>query len=140
MSFAPVTDTDPAATLRHAVTGVVALPEDPDYARIMPWNVAVPVAPCAAASAHHIAASVRIAGLTGRGIGPLVRSIGLSSDFVRAFEVGTGGEMLRGSKSTLGIVTAVETELPPNYVVVQCISMDPTPKRCCGSGSGGVAR
>lgn len=206
MSLAPVTDDDLAAALRRSVAGVVAFPEDPDYQRIMPWNVAVPVAPCAAvfaASAHDIAATVRVAAtqgltvavqstghgalpigsdsilvhtggltgcvvdslnrtawvgagatwqhvldavtplglapacgsapsvgvvgfLTGGGIGPLVRSIGLSSDHVRAFELVTGiGEMLRvtpeqhsdlfwglrGSKSTLGIVTAVEIEL-----------------------------
>ncbi|AQA01378.1 FAD-linked oxidase [Mycobacterium sp. MS1601] len=66
--------------------------------------------------------------LTGGGIGPLVRSIGLSSDHVRGFELVTGaGEILwvtpdqhaelfwglRGSKGTLGIVTAVEIELLP---------------------------
>lgn len=64
--------------------------------------------------------------LTGGGIGPLVRTVGLSSDYVRAFELVTGtGEILRvtpeqhgdlfwglrGSKSTLGIVTAVEIDL-----------------------------
>jgi FAD/FMN-containing dehydrogenase len=162
----PVTDDDLADALRHRITGVVALPEDPDYQRIMPWNVAVPVAACAAvfaASAHDIAETVRFAPtrgltvavqatghgalpigpdsilvhtggltgcavdplnraawvgagatwqhvldavtplglapacgsapgvgvigfLTGGGIGPLVRSIGLSSDHVRAFD------------------------------------------------------
>ena len=66
--------------------------------------------------------------LTGGGIGPLVRTVGVSSDYVRAFELVTGsgdilrvtpeqhGDLfwgLRGSKSTLGIVTAVEIELPP---------------------------
>ncbi|MGV0772279.1 FAD-binding oxidoreductase [Mycobacterium syngnathidarum] len=66
--------------------------------------------------------------LTGGGIGPLVRSVGLSSDYVRSFELVTGaGELLRatpeenaelfwglrGGKSTLGIVTAVEIELLP---------------------------
>ncbi|MDH6196651.1 hypothetical protein M2272_003304 [Mycobacterium frederiksbergense] len=66
--------------------------------------------------------------LTGGGIGPLVRTVGLSSDYVRSFELVTGtGEMvratpeenaelfwgLRGGKSTLGIVTAVEIELLP---------------------------
>lgn len=66
--------------------------------------------------------------LTGGGIGPLVRTFGVSSDFVRAFEVVTGaGEWLRvtpeeyaevfwglrGGKGTLGIVTAVEFELLP---------------------------
>jgi FAD binding domain len=65
--------------------------------------------------------------LTGGGIGPLVRTVGVSSDHVRAFELVTGagdilrvtaeqhGDLfwgLRGSKSTLGIVTAVEIELP----------------------------
>jgi hypothetical protein len=48
MSLAPVADDDLADALRHRITGVVALAEDPDYQRIMPWNLAVPVAPCAA--------------------------------------------------------------------------------------------
>jgi len=72
--------------------------------------------------------SVGVVGfLTGAGIGPLVRTVGLSSDYVRAFELVTGtGELLRvsaeqysdlfwglrGGKSTLGIVTSVEIELP----------------------------
>ncbi len=66
--------------------------------------------------------------LTGGGIGPLVRTFGLSSDHVRAFDVVTGeGKLLRatpdenadlfwglrGGKATLGIVTAVQIELPP---------------------------
>ncbi len=66
--------------------------------------------------------------LTGGGVGPLVRSIGLCSDHVRSFELVTGtGEILhvtpenhadlfwglRGGKSTLGIVTAVEIDLLP---------------------------
>jgi FAD/FMN-containing dehydrogenase len=66
--------------------------------------------------------------LTGGGIGPLVRTYGLSSDRVRAFDVVTGAghrlratptehaELfwgLRGGKGTLGIVTAVELELLP---------------------------
>lgn len=65
--------------------------------------------------------------LTGGGVGPLVRTVGLSSDYVRAFELVTGGgEVLwvtpeqhadlfwgvRGGKAMLGIVTAVEIELP----------------------------
>ncbi|WKG05287.1 FAD-binding oxidoreductase [Mycolicibacterium sp. HK-90] len=64
--------------------------------------------------------------LTGGGIGPLVRTVGLSADYVRSFELVTGtGEFLRaspdenaelfwglrGGKSTLGIVTSVEIEL-----------------------------
>lgn len=66
--------------------------------------------------------------LTGGGIGPLVRTVGLSADHVRAFEVVTGaGQVLwvtpdenadlfwglRGGKATLGIVTAVVVELLP---------------------------
>lgn len=66
--------------------------------------------------------------LTGGGLGPLVRTVGLSSDHVRAFDVVTGeGRLLRatpdenadlfwglrGGKATLGIVTAVEIDLPP---------------------------
>ena len=190
-------------------TGTVALPADPAYARVAPWNVAVPVAPAAVvfatlgarrrrdgalrrravgctvavqATGHgalpvgpdsillhtgeltgcvvdpdariarigagatwqHVldaatpyglaplcgsAPGVGVVGfLTGGGIGPLVRTVGLSSDYVRAFELVTGsGEILRvtpeqhgdlfwglrGSKSTLGIVTAVEIDLLP---------------------------
>lgn len=66
--------------------------------------------------------------LTGGGIGPLVRSVGLSADYVRAFELVTGaGQVLRvtpdehadlfwglrGGKSMLGIVTTVEIDLLP---------------------------
>lgn len=66
--------------------------------------------------------------LTGGGIGPLVRSFGLSADHVRAFEVVTGiGQVLwvtpdqhadlfwglRGGKATLGIVTTVVIDLLP---------------------------
>lgn len=65
--------------------------------------------------------------LTGGGIGPLVRTFGLSSDYVRSFDVVTGeGRLLRaapdenadlfwglrGGKATLGIVTSVEIDLP----------------------------
>lgn len=65
--------------------------------------------------------------LTGGGVGPLVRTVGLSSDYVRAFELVTGaGEVLwvtpdehadlywgvRGGKAMLGVVTVVEFELP----------------------------
>jgi FAD/FMN-containing dehydrogenase len=73
------------------------------------------------------AVSVGVTGfLVGAGIGPLVRSHGVSSDRVAAFDVVTGaGELLqvtperhpdlfwglRGGKATLGIVTAVEIEL-----------------------------
>ncbi|MEE6169059.1 MULTISPECIES: FAD-binding oxidoreductase [unclassified Mycolicibacterium] len=66
--------------------------------------------------------------LTGGGVGPLVRTVGLSADYVRSFELVTGtGEVLRatpeenpdlfwglrGGKSTLGIVTAIEIDLLP---------------------------
>ncbi|MBJ7341633.1 FAD-binding oxidoreductase [Mycolicibacterium sp.] len=66
--------------------------------------------------------------LTGGGVGPLARTVGLSSDHVRAFELVTGaGQVLRvtpdehadlfwglrGGKSMLGIVTAVEIDLLP---------------------------
>ncbi|WP_369253173.1 FAD-binding oxidoreductase [Geodermatophilus amargosae] len=66
--------------------------------------------------------------LTGGGIGPLARTHGVSSDYVRALEVVTGdGQLrratptehpdlfwgLRGGKATLGIVTAVEVDLVP---------------------------
>ncbi|MGV0741698.1 FAD-binding oxidoreductase [Mycolicibacterium sp. XJ870] len=88
-----------------------------------------------AAAPHGLAAlcgsspNVGVVGfLTGCGIGPLVRTVGLSSDYVRSFELVTGaGELLRatpeenaelywglrGGKSTLGIVTAVEIDLLP---------------------------
>lgn len=64
--------------------------------------------------------------LTGGGIGPLVRTVGVSADHVRAFDVVTGEGVLlratpeenadlfwglRGGKATLGIVTAVEIDL-----------------------------
>ena len=74
------------------------------------------------------APSVGVVGfLTGGGIGPLVRTFGLSSDHVRSFELVTGaGEILtvtperhgdlfwglRGGKATLGIVVSVEIDLP----------------------------
>jgi FAD/FMN-containing dehydrogenase len=66
--------------------------------------------------------------LTGAGIGPLVRSMGLSSDYVRSFVLVTGaGDILRvtaeqhadlfwgvrGGRSMLGIVTEVEIDLLP---------------------------
>ncbi|GAA2054880.1 FAD-binding oxidoreductase [Williamsia deligens] len=73
--------------------------------------------------------SVGVVGfLTGCGIGPFVRTHGLSSDHVRAFDLVTGaGDVLRvtpdehadlfwglrGGKGTLGIVTAVEIDLLP---------------------------
>ncbi|MBX7446490.1 FAD-binding oxidoreductase [Mycolicibacterium sp. 3033] len=88
----------------------------------------------AAAAPHGLAPlcgsspSVGVVGfLTGCGIGPLVRTVGLSSDHVVAFDVVTGsGQLvratpqenadlfwgLRGGKATLGIVTTVEIELP----------------------------
>lgn len=66
--------------------------------------------------------------LTGAGVGPLVRSVGVSSDYVRSFDLVTGaGELLhvtpeehaeaywglRGGKATLGIVTGAEIDLLP---------------------------
>jgi hypothetical protein len=73
--------------------------------------------------------NVGVAGfLTGGGIGPLSRPLGLASDYITALEVVTGdGEerrvtaesepdlfwALRGGKSYLGIVTAVELRLLP---------------------------
>lgn len=66
--------------------------------------------------------------LTGGGLGPVARTLGVSADHMRAFEVVTGdGELrratptenpalfwgLRGGKGTLGIVTAVEIDLLP---------------------------
>jgi FAD/FMN-containing dehydrogenase len=73
------------------------------------------------------AGSVGVVGyLSGGGIGPLVSTYGVSSDYVRALDVVTGqGEVchvtetehpdlfwgLRGGKATLGIITAVEIGL-----------------------------
>lgn len=208
MTIAPVADDALADDLRSRITGTVAVPGEPDYQRIAPWNVAVAVTPCAAvfaASARDVDETVRYAAergltvavqstghgalpvgldsilihtgdlntcvvdpiartarvgagttwqqvldaatphglaplcgsspsvgvvgfLTGGGIGPLVRTVGASSDHVRAFELVTGagqilrvtptehGDLfwgLRGSKATLGIVTAVEIDLLP---------------------------
>jgi FAD binding domain len=65
--------------------------------------------------------------LTGGGIGPFAHTYGISSDWVRAFDVVTGDGRqrratttenpdlfwgLRGGKATVGIVTAVEFDLP----------------------------
>jgi hypothetical protein len=196
------------APLRDTLTGTLAVPGEPDYQRIVPWNLAISTQPCAAsfvasaqdvvatvrfAAAHSLTVSVQATGhgalpvgadtilvhtshmagcsidpitrtarvgagsrwrdvidaaapyglaplagsapdvgvvgfLTGGGIGPFVRTFGLSADYVRAFELVTGaGEILRataerhadlfwglrGGKGTLGIVTAVEIELLP---------------------------
>ena len=73
------------------------------------------------------APGVGVVGMTtGGGIGPLVRSSGASSDWVRAFELVTGAGRrcratadadpdlfwaLRGGKATVGIVSAIEIEL-----------------------------
>lgn len=195
-------------SLRAEVTGHVALPGEAGYELAVPWNVAVPVNPCAvvavdsaqdiaatirfaaehdlrvavqrtghgavpldddvllvhtgrltecvvdpknrtaqigagliwqdvidAAAAHDLApltgssATVGVAGfLTGAGIGPMVRTYGLSSDYVRSFDIVTGSAELvhvtpdehaelfwglRGGKATLGIVTAIEIDLMP---------------------------
>ena len=82
-----------------------------------------------AGSAPHVG----VAGyLTGGGIGPLVRSHGLSSDHVRSMTVATGdGELrraaadehpdllwgLRGGKAALGVVVELELELHPIAVL-----------------------
>ncbi|MCZ4551959.1 FAD-binding oxidoreductase [Gordonia rubripertincta] len=202
------TNADPTAELQAAVAGLVTRPGEPGSERAIPFNIAVPVDPCAIVfpeSAADVAATLRIAErhgltvgvqstghgalpidkstilvhtaglggldidvaartarvgagvrwqqvidaaaphglaalagsapgvgvigfLTGGGIGPLVRSVGLSSDHVRSFELVTGqGEILlvspenhaelfwglRGGKGTLGIVTSVEIDLLP---------------------------
>ena len=72
--------------------------------------------------------------ITGCGIGPFVRTVGLSSDHVRSFELVTGqGEILhvtpenhaelfwglRGGKATLGIVTSVEIDLAAHRRVLR---------------------
>jgi hypothetical protein len=106
---------------------------DPDLRRVrigagLTWRPVI-----AAAATHGLAPNVGsapdvgVAGfLTGGGIGPLVRHFGVASDWVTAIDVVTGeGELLhvtpnhhaelfwglRGGKSTLGIVCAVEVEL-----------------------------
>lgn len=93
--------------------------------------------------------------LSGGGIGPLVRSFGLSADHVRAFEMVTGaGQVLRvtpdehadlfwglrGGKSMLGIVTAVEIDLlpSPNSTAAQSTSTVPRSPTCCAGGSVGA--
>jgi len=65
--------------------------------------------------------------LSGGGVGPLVRTFGLSADYVRSFEVVTGDGVirraapdenaelfwgLRGGKATLGLITEAVIELP----------------------------
>lgn len=197
-----------AEGLRDRLDADVALPGDEAYERITPWNLAVPVQPCAvvfATTADDIADTMRYAGshglrvavqatghgalpvgadtvlvqtaamttcvidapsrtarvgagvrwqsvveaatpfglaplcgsapevgvagyLTGAGIGPLVRTVGVSSDYIRSFVLVTGaGEVLRvtpeqhadlfwgvrGGKAAPGIVAEVEIDLLP---------------------------
>ncbi|GGM18198.1 FAD-binding oxidoreductase [Nakamurella endophytica] len=78
-----------------------------------------------AGSAPHVGV---VGYLTGGGIGPVARTVGVGSDHVTAFDVVTGDGVLRratatenpalfwglrGGKGTLGIVTAVELQLQP---------------------------
>jgi len=98
-------------------------------------------APAGLAGLAGCAPDVGVVGyLTGGGHGPLVRTFGLSSDHVTAFDVITGdGEhrrasatdnrglfwALRGGKGALGIVTAVEfTLLPLTTVLGGCLYFD----------------
>ena len=92
------------------------------WSRVITAGAPLGLAPIAGASS-----SVGVVGyLTGGGFGPLARSHGVSSDYVRGFTVVTGaGEVveadaasnadlfwaLRGGKSGLGIVTEVRIEL-----------------------------
>ena len=88
--------------------------------------------------------------LTGGGIGPLVRTVGLSSDHVRAFEVVTGeGELLRGdaggatptcsggcaaARPRWASSPSVEIDLLPLaefYGGALYFDGQPTPRRCC---------
>jgi hypothetical protein len=109
--------TDALTGLRAHVAAPVGFPGEAGYDQAAPWNLAATVEPAAvvlATSAYDIANTVR--------------SVGLSADYVRSFELVTGaGEVLRvtpeenpdlfwglrGGKSTLGIVTAVEIDLLP---------------------------
>jgi FAD/FMN-containing dehydrogenase len=106
---------DPAA--RTARVGAGAL-----------WqNVLDAVTPYGLAPICGSSATIGVAGyLTGAGIGPLVRTYGVSSDHVRAFDLVTGdGDVLhvtpdehselfwglRGGKASLGIVASAELDL-----------------------------
>lgn len=93
------------------------------------WNeVIAAAAPHGLAPLCGSAPGVGVVGyLTGGGLGPVARTFGLSSDHVRAFDVVTGDGQLRratptenpalfwglcGGKGALGVVTAVEFDLP----------------------------
>lgn len=94
------------------------------------WQTVIDrAAECGLAPAAGSAPGVGVAGfLSGGGIGPLVRTIGVSSDLVRSFEVITGdGRIhsvdathepelfwaLRGGKSIVGVISEVVVDLLP---------------------------
>lgn len=124
-----------AATILVSTAGMTAVTVDPQRrtARVgagARWQQVLDAAcPHGLAPLCGSAPGVGVVGfLTGGGVGPLVRTVGASSDHVQAFELVTGtGDVLRvtpeehadlfwglrGGKATLGIITAVEIELPP---------------------------
>ncbi|GAA2235991.1 FAD-binding oxidoreductase [Herbiconiux moechotypicola] len=129
-SFAPVTDGLLVTTRR-----LDTLELDP-AARVARVGAGLRWKPVVAAAAEHGLApitgssdSVGVVGyLTGGGLGPLARTFGFSSDFVRSLRVVTAsGEAvtasasshpelfwaLRGGKAGFGVVTSVELELVP---------------------------
>ncbi|MFT4087382.1 MAG: FAD-binding protein [Gordonia sp. (in: high G+C Gram-positive bacteria)] len=118
--------------IRTGALNTLAVDPESRTARI---GAGLPGRPCDAAAPHGLAPlcgsapSVGVVGLlTGGGVGPLVRQLGASSDYVRELTVVTGdGRVhraapdenpelfwgLRGGKATLGIVTEVVIELLP---------------------------
>ena len=127
-------------------------------ARVQPgvsWQQVIEqAAPHGLAALGGAAPGVGVVGyLTGGGIGPLVRTYGASSDFVRAISVVTGDgrriratpteheEMfwgLRGGKATLGIVTEMEIDLVelPSSTRGRSGSTPRTPRASCTPGAG----
>jgi FAD/FMN-containing dehydrogenase len=122
-----------ASTLLVHTAGLDELTVHPDgWARVgagVRWSdVLAAAAPHGLAPLCGSAPGVGVVGyLTGGGLGPVARTFGLSSDHVRAFDVVTGDGRLRratrtenpalfwglcGGKGALGVVTAVEFDLP----------------------------
>jgi hypothetical protein len=125
-------DADAVLVLTSGMTGCVVDPVA-RTARIgagVTWQTVLDAAtPHGLAPLCGSAPAVGVVGyLTGGGVGPLVRTVGLSADHVREFELVTGdGRVLRvtpeehadlfwgvrGGKSMLGVVTSVEIDLLP---------------------------
>jgi len=126
------TETMDGAVLVHtAALDEITIHPDERWARVgagVRWQAVIDAAaPHGLAGLCGSSTDVGVVGfLTGGGLGPLARSHGLSSDWVRAFDVVTGDGVvrrasatenpdlfwgLRGGKGSLGIVTAVEVGL-----------------------------